>query len=258
MGSCASGEAVGKPTPDEVAAYVKDLTPAQFEKLRTTIEQRPKSDPILYYMPVAGRGEVSRLICAMSGINLQMNMECSDALKKEAGSPSSLPILVHGDNVKLTQSHAIVGYLLDISPKYYNLSPAQRAKDSQINAIFDDVMSDLAKQILFNPARKEDPSAMKTEANKVADKWLSLIEGIMPDDGFINGLSYPTAADFCMVVMVEGVTPFKACWKIGEVDVLAKCPKIAKIVNRTKEVPEVKAHLAASDTLNGDPFGLMA
>lgn len=258
MGSGASGEAVAKATPDELAAFAQGLTPVQFEKLRTAIEQRPKSDPILYYMPIAARGEVSRLICAMGGISLQFKTECPDALKKEAGSPSSLPILVHGDNVKLTQSHAIVGYLLDISPKYYNLNPAQRAKDSQINAIFDDVMSDLAKQVIFNPARKEDPSAMKTEVNKVADKWLPLIDGIMPDDGFINGLSYPTAADFCMVIMVEGVTPFKACWKMGEVEVLAKCPKIAKIINRTKEVPEVKAHLAASDTLNGDPFGLMA
>merc|ERR1712185_555247 len=108
-----------------------------------------------------------------------------------------------------------------MSPKYYNMSPKQRAKDSQINAIFDDVMSDMASKVIFNPEREKDPEVGKTEVGKIADKWCPVIEQIIPDGdkGFINGMPYPSAADFACLILELGVTPFAGCWKIGDIDI---------------------------------------
>merc|ERR1711957_15058 len=41
----------------------------------------------------------------------------------------------------------------------------------------------------------------KGEINAVADKFYTVIEGILPDEGFINGLSYPTVADLAVVII---------------------------------------------------------
>lgn len=217
----------------------------------------PPTDPILYYMPIAARGEVSRLIAAVGGTKLVLNLECPDSVKKAAGSPSSLPILVHGDSVVLSQSHAIVGYMLSVSPKYRNLTPAQLGKDLQINAIMDDICSGIAK-VLFDPQLKTNQDFGKTEITKVADKWIPVIEGIMPSSGFINGLPFPTAADFAMLVLAQGTTPFEGGWKLAELDIFQDAQKLKGVVDRTAAVPEVAAHLVSSTTFKGNPFGLPA
>jgi len=214
----------------------------------------PAESPVLYYMPIAARGEVARLVAHVGGLNLVFATECSDALKKEAGSPSSLPILVHGA-LKISQSHAIVAYLMRIAPLYRSLTPAQHAKDVQINAIFDDVMSGLAK-VLFDPRMKSDPSFAGPAITEHADKWMAVIEGILPAAGFINGLPYPTAADFAMLVMIEGQTPFAGSWKLANYDPFKDAPKLKALVERTSTYPDVKQFLSTSETLKGNPFDL--
>lgn len=214
----------------------------------------PTTKPMLYYMPIAARGEVPRMIAKMGGLEIDETHEVTDAIKKDCGSPGSLPALAHGD-LKISQSHAIVAYLLTIAPKFKNLTPGQRAKDLQLNAIMDDVMGELASKVLFNPQMKEDPAFAPTEIPKIAAKWLPILEGILPSEGFVNGLPYPTAADFAMVNLLKGFTPFAACWNMGKVE---PGSKLKALVDRTAAVPEVKDWLATSKFLAGNPFGLPA
>jgi len=216
----------------------------------------PAEDPVLYYMPIAARGEVSRLIAHVGGLNMRLELECTEQLKKEAGSPSSLPILVHGP-LKITQSSAIVAYLLSAAPKYRSLTCVQHAKDMHIHGIFEDVIQGLAKVILDPRMGKDETYDAPKMITDHMDKWMPIIEYILPASGFVNGLSYPTAADFAMVVMLEGVTPFVGCYHIANnYDPLKNAPKLKALYEKTRAYPEVKQFLDSSTTLKGNPFGL--
>merc|ERR1711912_72706 len=115
--------------------------------------------------------------------------------------------MVHGD-VKLSQSLSIEQYVAGQTPKYSSdLTPAARAKDIQFSAIKDDVMNDVAK-ILFGD---KDAAALTA----ALDKWFPLIEGLVPADGFINGLAYPTLADFTLILLHEGFMPYGAAFKLA-------------------------------------------
>lgn len=243
-------------SPEEFKAILDSLTAEQKEQVMAAMsDSKPAtSKPILYYMPIAARGEVPRMVAKMGGLEIEEKHEVTDEMKKACGSPGSLPILVH-DDLKISQSHAIVAYLLTIAPKFKCLTPAQRAKDLQLNAIMDDVMSELASKILFNPKMKEDPEYAPAEIPKIAAKWFPILEEILPSEGFINGLPYPTAADFAMVNLLKGFTPFAACWKMGKVE---PDSKLKALVERTAAVPEVKDWLENSKFLAGNPFGLPA
>jgi glutathione S-transferase len=214
----------------------------------------PSDDPVLYYMPIAARGEVSRLVAHCGGLTLKFETECPDVVKKEAGSPSSTPILVHGP-LKISQSLAIVSYLVRIAPKYQNHTPAQQAKDVHMVAIVDDVIQGLAK-VLFDPRMKSEPSFAGPAITEHADKWMPVIEAILPSSGFVNGLDYPTAADFALLVMIEGQTPFVGCWKMANYDPFKSAPKLKGLVERTKADEQVKVWLALTETMAGNPFGL--
>mmetsp|Transcript_62578 Transcript_62578/g.141176 ORF Transcript_62578/g.141176 Transcript_62578/m.141176 type:complete len:221 (+) Transcript_62578:94-756(+) len=212
-------------------------------------ETLPTTKPILYYMPIAARGEVTRMIAKIGGTEIEERAELAD--KASFGSPSSLPCLEHGD-LKLSQSHAIVSYMIGITPKYKSETSAQVAKDLQINAIMDDIMSEMAK-VLFNP----DKTNAEADITKTCDKWYPIVNGICPESGFFNGLPHPTAADFAAVIMCKGFTPFVGSFNLaGKYDPLAKNSRLRALVERTLAVPEVKKYLEESTTRAGNPFSL--
>jgi glutathione S-transferase len=213
----------------------------------------PKETPVLYYLPIAARGEVTRMICKMGGMELQDTLTDGKELDlKSFGSPGATPCFQHGNNLKLTQSHAIVSYVLNIAPKFKGLTPGEKAKDLQLNAIMDDVMSGIAK-VLFS----DDGLAKKgQDIAAVVEKWFPVVEAILPSTGFINRLSFPTGADFAMVVMAKGQTPFAGAFKMAGVDPYTKYRNFRGIVDRTSAVPEVKQYLESSKTMAGNPFGL--
>merc|ERR1711871_113708 len=172
-------------------------------------------------------------------------------VKAAHGSPGTLPILTHGD-VQLSQSLAIESYLAQIAPKYAGLDAVARAKDIQFSAIKDDLMMGLAGQLM----QEGGPNAEATAG--VYSKFFTLIEGIVPAEGFINGQEFPTAADFACLVMTEGQTPYCG---VGNTAGLAKgglasYPKFSALCARIKNVPEVTEYLAKSTTMGGNIFGL--
>eukprot|EP00413_Alexandrium_margalefii_P009216 CAMPEP_0204533416 /NCGR_PEP_ID=MMETSP0661-20131031/12272_1 /ASSEMBLY_ACC=CAM_ASM_000606 /TAXON_ID=109239 /ORGANISM="Alexandrium margalefi, Strain AMGDE01CS-322" /LENGTH=218 /DNA_ID=CAMNT_0051539755 /DNA_START=89 /DNA_END=745 /DNA_ORIENTATION=- len=210
--------------------------------------QVPSSKPVLYYMPFSGRGEMTRIIAKTGGLEIAEEGELSD--KASFGSPSSLPCLLHGD-LKLSQSHAIVNYVLNITPKFRGMDPGHKAKDMQFNAILDDLMSEFAK-VLFNP----DKSNAKADITKAGDKWYGIIEGLVPANGYVNGRSFPTGADYACLIMAKGFMPFGAGMKVGSYDPLPQCPKFKALVDRTANFPAVKEYLAQTTTLTANPMGI--
>eukprot|EP00415_Alexandrium_ostenfeldii_P000747 UN0747 len=210
------------------------------------------SKPVLYYMGFAGRGEMTRMIAKIGGLEISEESALQD--KASFGSPSSLPCLLHGD-LKLSQSHAIVSYMLHITPMFRGMKPGHKAKDMQFNAIMDDLMSEFAK-VLFNP----DKSNAKEDIAKAGDKWYGVVEGVLegivPADGFINGLSFPTGADFACLIMAKGFMPFGAGMKIGCYDPLPKYPKFKALVERTAAVSAVNDYITQSKTLTANPMGM--
>jgi len=206
-----------------------------------------ESNPKLYYWPIAARGEVIRLVALVGGVKYD---ECAD--KEEAGdiasfgSPGSIPILEHGD-LKLSQSIAIQEYMASISPAFADLTPAQRAKDTHMACIMEDIIQGFAK-VLFGDKNPEDLKA-------VMDKWYPLIEGIIPDSGFVNGRDGPTMADLALLNIAEGFMPFGAAYKISGQD-YKTYPKLTALVERVKAVPAIAEYLASTPSMAGNPFGL--
>lgn len=150
-------------------------------------------------------------------------------------------------------------YIAGLVPKYAAETAGQKAKDIQFSAIKDDLMNALAPNL---------PGVGELNAEKLKaglDKWLPLIEGILPADGFINGLAYPTLADFAVLLMHDGFMPYDAAFKCcalvdgAKTEYLASYPKFAGLVSRTKADPDVAAYLkeqAPVSYMYGNPFGI--
>lgn len=254
MGAGASAgvtTAVEAASKEELKSVVKDLKGKNKEKLLDVLatDEATSEKPTLYYLPIAARGEVARLIGKFGGLDFEDCLtDGSDLDKKSFGSPSGLPVLKHGD-YKISQSYAIMPYITSITPKYAGLTPQQKCKDMQFNAMMDDMISDCVPKFFG-----KDPE-MKEKIGAGVDKWFTVLEAITPESGFVNGLSFPTGADFVVLVMNKGYTPFKGLYKIAEMDPFEKYPKLKALVDRTMEVPEVKALVEASKTMDANPLG---
>ena len=86
----------------------------------------------------------------------------------------------------------------------------------------------------------------QTEVPKHLDKWFPVLEGLLPEDGFVLGLGFPTVADLCVLNIGRGYMPFGAAYKHGKYDYATKHPKMAALVERTAAAPGVREYLASS------------
>ena len=136
----------------------------------------PSGKIYLYYFPLAGRAELCKLIAAAGGLELEVSKPGSDVIKAEYGSPSGLPLLSHGD-LKLSQSNAIEKYLIGLVPKFASLTPAQQATDHMFACMKEDLLVGCAKVVFTGPKLKVDGPI---ELPKHLDKWLDVIEGLLP------------------------------------------------------------------------------
>eukprot|EP00566_Odontella_aurita_P023589 CAMPEP_0113544146 /NCGR_PEP_ID=MMETSP0015_2-20120614/10550_1 /TAXON_ID=2838 /ORGANISM="Odontella" /LENGTH=205 /DNA_ID=CAMNT_0000444381 /DNA_START=103 /DNA_END=720 /DNA_ORIENTATION=- /assembly_acc=CAM_ASM_000160 len=203
---------------------------------------------LLVYFPIAGRGELARLIAKVGGIeDFSESTELpSGVTKAQCGSAGSVPILIDGD-LKMNESSAIEIYLASIAPKYASLTPKQRAKDAQFCLLKETCCVGMATP-LFEGKDKE-----KIQAN--ADKYFPVLEEILPEDGFVNGLDYPTVADLAILNICEAYMPFKACYKYGEVDLAAKYPKLVAHAEKVKAVEDIAKVVSESATMSAGAFG---
>jgi len=203
----------------------------------------------LVYWPIAGRAELIRLIAKVGGIeDFSESPELPDGVTKaDCGSPSGLPLLIDGD-LKMNESSAIEFYLSLIAPKYSSLTPQQRAKDAQFASLKESCLMAFGTPLLSGKDTEKIQAA--------ADKWFPVLEGILPESGFVNGLDYPTVADLAILNICEAYMPFKAAYKYGEVDLAAKYPKLVAHSDRVKADEDVAKVLSESTSMEAAAFGM--
>jgi hypothetical protein len=213
-------------------------------------------EPQLVYAPIAGRAELIRLIAAAGGLKMKAeisnmgnfgkpSIEETGESKTDYVSPSGMPLLKHGD-LKLSQSGAIESYVAGIAPKYSALTPQQRAVDNMYQGIKEEVLSNAAKAI-FTTKSKEDVVALY-------DKWFAIFEAKVPDDGFIQGLGFPTVADLVLFNITRAFMPFGAARKLAEYD-FNKWAKVKALCDRVSADPGVAEYLKSTPTLEANPMG---
>jgi len=201
--------------------------------------------PELLYFPLAGRGELSRLICIVGGVQYKETSPGSDPAE-QAGSFGAWPVLKHG-SMAISQSSAIEKYLATIAPKFSDLTPQQRAVDDMYAAVKEDLLQGCAK-VVFG-----DTSKAPTSIPELMDKFLGGLEKMLPETGFVNGLDFPTVADVAVLNVVEARMPFlKAIELAGNYDWEGKFPKMKALVQRTKQSPDVKEYLLTSPSMQAE------
>lgn len=122
--------------------------------------------------------------------------------------------------------------------------------------MFQSIRSDIngvTESLLFKKIEPEElPPTM--------EKWYGIIEGLLPEGGFINGLDFPTPADLAIMVITKGCMPFQAAPAVaGCSPTPDKYPKMFRVATAAAAYPPVAEYLATSEyqTLKADPFGLM-
>jgi len=222
--------------------------------------------PVLHYFDVAARGELSKLIAAVGGLEI----ECAEypfeangasaADKLKAGKMESkhttaatamgmegcgLPIVVHGD-LKFNQSFAAQNYFAAIGPNYPKVTPQQKAVDDMFQASMEDAMGLCASVILSGGDGTLVPKYMKKVFTHLS-KWI-------PADGFVNGQGAPTIADLTILMMTQALIPFGATLGEGAAACYGEFPKVVALGERTAAFPAVTKWLASDDChLNKPP-----
>ena len=203
----------------------------------------------LIYFPIGGRGELVRLIAHVGGVeDFTETVELPEGVTKaQCGSAGSVPLLVDGE-LKMNESTAIEYYVALVAPKFAGLSPQQRAKDAQFCSLKETCLGAFAKPLFAGKDKEGIAAAM--------DKFFPVIEGILPEDGFVNGLDHPTPADLAVLNIVGTYMPFGAAYKIAGVDLEAKYPKLVAHAKRVKEVDAVAKYLEESVSFEAAMMGL--
>lgn len=219
--------------------------------------------PVLNYFSICGRGEMSRLICAAGELAFEDKAwapafdetggwrQGYAAIGNGFGFPGVMPILEHGD-LKLYQSVAIESYLASISPKFSGLTPEQKAIDLMFQEIRSDI-NGVTESLLFKKIEAAD-------LPPIMEKFYGIVEGLLPDSGFVNGLDFPTAADLAVLVITKGCMPFQAAPTMaGCAPTPATYPKMFRVAEAAAAYAPVASYLAGSEhqTLKADPFGIM-
>jgi len=217
--------------------------------------------PHLSYAPIAGRAELIRLIAAAGGVTITESVDepfgkpdlRSGESKKNYMSPSGMPLLKHG-TLKMSQSGAIEAYVASIGPRYEGFSPQQRAIDMMFIGIKEEVLLNCAKAIFTT--QKTDKDKAKEDIVALLDKWFGVFEDQLPDEGFIQGLAYPTAADLAVLNIASvGFMPFGAARKFAEYD-NGKWKKVKALCDRTAADEKVAEYLKNAKYAEANPFGM--
>merc|ERR1711862_887752 len=167
-------------------------------------------------------------------------------------SPSGMPLLRHGD-LKMSQSGAIENYIAAIAPKYSAMTVQQRAVDQMYGSIKEEILLNCAKAVFTT--RKIDEAKARDDVAALFDKWFALFEQKVPEDGFIQGLGFPTPADLALLNIKIGYMPFGAARKMVGYD-FGKWPKVMALCDRPAADPAVASYLASSTYTAANPMNL--
>lgn len=260
MGTGASANVSPTLTADEAKELMGDkFDQAKFDELKDKESGKiPKEalitlcKPVLHYFDISGRGELTKLIAAVGGVEIEvveypfkangasvadkakagaMESEHTKAAKEMGMEGCGLPILVHG-SLKINQSMAVQDYMVSISPNYPPVNPMQKAKDDMFEGAFEDAMGLGAGIVLSG----YDGTLMVP----FMEKTLTHLTKYIPAEGFVNGFDAPTKADLIVLLFTQALIPFKAV--LGDYD-FAKFPEAKALGERAAAFPAVAAWL---------------
>jgi len=221
-------------------------------------EKKPREKPVFYYFPFAGRGELTKLIAAAGGLELEMGELPEDRkeLCSEHGAPGTgLPLLKHG-TMKISQSQAIQNYVASIAPKFRSVPTKARGIDMMWGASFEDMLLEEAKSGVFGVLFGGDASGFKKDELKAAmEKWFGVFEKLSPEAGFVTGGKNPSPAD-CVAVLLYSETafPYAKFGPLCDFD-KDKYPKFKGVAERAAGAKGLKEYIESSESIKGSPGG---
>jgi len=213
-------------------------------------------EPVYYYFPFAGRGEITRLCAAAGGLKITESPIAGfdterTALCKECGCVATgLPVLKHA-SLKMCQSVAIQNYICAISPKFKPLPYRTKAIDAMYFSTVEDLLADVSASGFFGQLFGGPPMD-KDKLKAAMEKWCGYFEGQVPTAGFING-SMPTGADCVLVCIWKAAVPWSFMFEFSGVS-KESYTKVNALVDRTCKSPGVAEYLAKSTSINANPF----
>ena len=154
----------------------------------------------LTYFPVAGRGELSRLLAAVGGLAM---VDSFDTANYATDTPFGfLPMLEDSDSglFQLQESLAIERYISAVAPQFHQLTPAQRAVDDEFACAKEDLMVVESCAVNVSAARACVPP--------IFDRYLGILEKLVPGSGFVHGLEFPTGADLATLIITQAGFPW--------------------------------------------------
>jgi len=213
--------------------------------------------PTLHYFDVSGRGELSKLICAIGGVEIDVTeypfeangATVADKLKAgkmesahtkaatEMGMPGcGLPIVVH-DDLKFNQSMAVQDYFVGLGQEknYPKVTPQQKAVDDMFEGALEDIMGLAAGVILSGGDAANVPIYMA--------RILTHLSKYIKPEQFVHGLASPTKADCVVLVLTQALIPFGATLGEGAAECYGKFPEAVALGERTAAFPAVATYL---------------
>ena len=196
----------------------------------------------LTYFPVAARGELSRLLAVAGGLALE---DSTDTANYATETPFGfLPMLDDSEAgvMQLQESLAIERYIAAVAPNYRGLTPAQRAVDDEFACAKEDLMALETCATNVSAARACVPPRM--------DRYLGILEKLVPSSDFVHGLGYPTGADLATLVIAKAGFPWGRAMRLADYTDTwpRRFPKVAALAERTAAAPAVAAYLRRSST----------
>ena len=202
---------------------------------------------ILHYFTIAGRGELSKLIAAVGGVELTVvnyvwdlvdpNAEYKRTVQALGFEGFGLPLLQHGEFV-IAQSGAIQDYLARIAKSYPRLTAQQQAIDDLFSHTLEGAHA-VAAKVVF----KVGSSA--TLAPRL-DKLMGLLNNYVPETGFVHGCETPTKADLSVLVLLESTFTFGAAARMDKLSPhrgRKRYHRLWRLVERVEAHPRVRAYL---------------
>jgi len=202
----------------------------------------------MVYFPVAGRGELCRLLAAVGGVHLEVLPPPEDQSHKKKFT-GSLPQMKHGE-FELTQSGAMESYISAIAPRFQGLTSQQRAVDDCYAATKEDIIQGL-RPVLYGSDEEKKGAVKKLPA--LMNLFLSRLEKRAPEQGFTHGLDFPTGADLSLLLVTSAGYPFQVGYQAAGYEWESKFPKIKALVERTRAAPEVSEYLSSSKSFSATP-----
>merc|ERR1712046_105755 len=227
-----------------------------------TVDSKPPasemaSKPTLHYFDVSGRGELSKLIAAVGGVEIDVveypfeANGASVADKLKAGKMESahtkaatemgmdgcgLPIVVHGD-LKFNQSAAVQDYFVGLGQQknYPKVTPQQKAVDDMFEGALEDMMGLAAGVILSGGDAANVPVYMA--------KTLTHLSKYIKGDGFVHGHPAPSKADLVILILTQALIPFGATLGEGAAECYGKFPEAVALGERAAAFPAVATWL---------------